>query len=64
MALAPALVPALGYDTVQEICSYAAENKITFLQALIKSKVISEMELYNLIYKELKIDISEKGSSF
>lgn len=58
-ALAPALVPVLGFDTVQEICSYAAENKITFLQALIKSKVISEMELYNLIYSELRIDLSD-----
>mgnify|MGYP000250596557 CR=1 FL=1 len=56
-AIAASLISNFGYDTIQEIVNYAYKNKIPFVNALMKSKLLSENEMYNLISKELGIKI-------
>lgn len=56
-AIAASLIPTYGYDAIQEIVKYSHENNIPFFKALMKSKLINEDELYNIISKELGIKI-------
>lgn len=56
-ALAASLITAYGYETIQEIVRYAETHKMTFIQALLKSNLISEVELFSLISRELRIEV-------
>lgn len=56
-AIAASLIPTYGYDAIQEIVKYSHKNNIPFFKALMKSKLINEDELYNIISKELGIKI-------
>ena len=56
-AIAAFLIPIFGYDSIQNIVKEAHENKIPFIEALAKSKLMSENEIYYLILKELGIKI-------
>ncbi|MFA3783022.1 aspartate ammonia-lyase [Melioribacteraceae bacterium 4301-Me] len=55
-AIAASLIPTYGYETIQEIVKYAHQNKISFVSALMKTKLITEKELLNLISKEMGVD--------
>ncbi|MHB8929624.1 MAG: aspartate ammonia-lyase [Melioribacteraceae bacterium] len=56
-AIAASLISTFGYETIQELVKYAYENKIPFVKALMKSKLLDEGELFNIISKELGINI-------
>lgn len=56
-AVAAFLIPTFGYDTIQEIVKESNKNKMPFIEALVKSKLMSENEIYNLLLKELGIKI-------
>ncbi len=56
-AIAASLISTFGYDTIQELVNYAHKNNIPFVKALMKSKLLSENEMYNLISKDLGIII-------
>ena len=56
-AIAASLITAFGYETIQELVKYAEANKIPFVKALMKSKLLDENELLNLISKDLGIKI-------
>ncbi len=56
-AIAASLITSFGYETIQELVKYAEANKIPFLKALMKSKLLDENELLNLISKDLGIKI-------
>lgn len=56
-AIAASLISTFGYDAIQELVKYAYENKIPFVKALMKSKLLDENQLYNIISKELGIEI-------
>lgn len=56
-AIAASLITTFGYDTIQELVKYSFENKIPFVKALMKSKLLDENELFNIISKDLGIDI-------
>jgi aspartate ammonia-lyase len=56
-AIAASLISTFGYETIQELVKYAYENKIPFIKALMKSKLLDEGELFNIISKELGINI-------
>lgn len=56
-AIAASLITTFGYETTQELVKYAHEQEIPFVKALMKSKLLSEQELFNIISKDLGIDI-------
>lgn len=56
-AIAASLITTFGYDTIQDLVKYAYKHKIPFVKALMKSKLLNENELYNIISKDLGIDI-------
>jgi aspartate ammonia-lyase len=56
-AIAASLISTFGYETIQELVNYAHKNNIPFVKALMKSKLLSENEMYNLISKDLGIII-------
>jgi len=56
-AIAASLISTFGYETIQELVNYAHKNKIPFVKALMKSKLLNEKEMYNIISKELGIKI-------
>jgi len=56
-AIAASLITTFGYDTIQDLVKYSFENKIPFVKALMKSKLLDENELFNIISKDLGIDI-------
>lgn len=56
-AVAASLITTFGYDTVQDLVKYAQTHKISFVKALMKSKLLNEQELFNLISKELGLEI-------
>lgn len=56
-AIAASLITTFGYETIQELVKYAYEQKIPFVKALMKSKLLSEQELFNIISKDLGIDL-------
>ncbi|MCX7797721.1 MAG: aspartate ammonia-lyase [Melioribacter sp.] len=56
-AIAASLITTFGYDAIQELVKYSYENNIPFVKALMKSKLITEEELFNIISKELGIKI-------
>ncbi|MBS3946215.1 MAG: aspartate ammonia-lyase [Melioribacter sp.] len=56
-AIAASLISTFGYETIQELVNYAHKNNIPFVKALMKSKLLSENEMYNLISKDLGIKI-------
>ena len=56
-AIAASLITTFGYDTIQDLVKYAYKHKIPFVKALMKSKLLDEKELYNIISKDLGIDI-------
>lgn len=56
-AIAASLITTFGYDTIQELVNYAHKNKIPFIKALMKSKLLDERELFNIISGELGIKI-------
>lgn len=54
-AVAASLISTFGYETIQDLVKYAEENKIPFVKALMKSKLLDEKELFNIISKDLGI---------
>jgi aspartate ammonia-lyase len=56
-AIAASLITTFGYETIQDLVKYAHEQKIPFVKALMKSKLLDEKELFNIISKEMGIDI-------
>ncbi len=56
-AIAASLITTFGYDTIQELVKYSYENKIPFVKALMKSKLLDENQLYRIISKDLGIEI-------
>ncbi len=56
-AIGASLISAFGYDTIQEIVSYAEENDIPFVKALLKSKLVNEKDLFVILSRELGIDL-------
>jgi aspartate ammonia-lyase len=56
-AIAASLISTFGYETIQELVNYAHKNNIPFVKALMKSKLLNENEMYNLISKDLGIQI-------
>ncbi|MCL6100777.1 MAG: aspartate ammonia-lyase [Bacteroidetes bacterium] len=56
-AIAASLITTFGYETIQELVKYAYEHEMPFVKALMKSKLLSEQELFNIISKDLGIDI-------
>jgi aspartate ammonia-lyase len=56
-AIAASLITAFGYDTIQDLVKYAYKHKIPFVKALMKSKLLDEKELYNIISKDLGINL-------
>lgn len=56
-AIAASLITTFGYDTIQELVNYAHKNNIPFIKALMKSKLLDERELFNIISGELGIKI-------
>lgn len=56
-AIAASLITTFGYDAIQELVKYSYENKIPFVKALMKSKLLDENQLYQIISKELGIDL-------
>ena len=55
-AIAASLITTFGYDTIQDVVKYATENRIPFVKALMKSKLLDEGELFAIISKDLGID--------
>ncbi len=53
-AIGASLISTFGYDTIQDIAKYAEENDISFVQSLIKSKLVDESELFNILSQELE----------
>lgn len=56
-AIAASLITTFGYETIQDLVKYAHTHKISFVKALMKSKLLDEKELFNIISKDLGIDI-------
>ncbi|MBU1100484.1 MAG: aspartate ammonia-lyase [Bacteroidetes bacterium] len=56
-AIAPSLVNTYGLQTISEIVQYANENQIPFLKALLKSNLVTEDELFQILSKELSINL-------
>lgn len=56
-AVAASLIPKFGYETIQEISSYAEANKMTFIKALLQSKLVKEEELFMIISNEMGLDL-------
>lgn len=56
-AIAASLITTFGYETVQDLVKYAYEHEMPFVKALMKSKLLSEQELFNIVSKDLGIDI-------
>lgn len=56
-AIAASLITTFGYDTIQDLVKYAQKHKISFVKALMKSKLLTEKELFNIISKDLGINI-------
>jgi aspartate ammonia-lyase len=56
-AIAASLITTFGYETIQDLVKYAHEQKIPFVKALMKSKLLDENELFNIISKDLGIDL-------
>lgn len=55
-AIAASLISTFGYDTIQEIVKYAEDHDIPFAKALLKSKLVEENELNNIIFNDLGIE--------
>ncbi|MGE5681548.1 MAG: aspartate ammonia-lyase [Bacillota bacterium] len=56
-ALAASFITEYGYEAVEGIVKYAETNNMSFIKALLKSKLLSETELYNIISRELGVEI-------
>lgn len=56
-AIAASLITTFGYDAISDLVSYAHENKIPFVKALMKSRLLDEKELLHILSKEMGIKI-------
>ena len=56
-ALAASLITTFGYETIQKVAKYSFEQKIPFVKALMKSNLLEENELFNIVSKDLGIDL-------
>lgn len=56
-AIAASLISEFGYETVQELVRYADSNNVPFIKALMKSKLVDENQLFNIISRDLGISI-------
>ncbi len=56
-AVAASLISTFGYDTIQELVKYAYNNNIPFVKVLMKSKLLSEEQIYEIISKDLGLNI-------
>lgn len=56
-AIAASLITAFGYDAISDLVKYADENKIPFVKALMKSKLLDEKELLLILSKEMGVKI-------
>ena len=56
-AIAASLITTFGYDAISDLVSYAHENKMPFVKALMKSKLLDEKELLLILSKEMGVKI-------
>ncbi|MGD8780541.1 MAG: aspartate ammonia-lyase [Ignavibacteria bacterium] len=56
-AIAASLISTFGYDAIQEIVKYSYENELPFVHALLKSNIVDEKELFEILSRELGIEI-------
>jgi aspartate ammonia-lyase len=56
-AIAASLITTFGYDAISDLVSYAHENSIPFVKALMKSKLLDEKELLQILSKEMGVKI-------
>ena len=56
-AIAASLITTFGYETIQDLVKYAYEHEMPFVKALMKSKLLDEQELFDIISKDLGINI-------
>lgn len=56
-AIAASLITSFGYETIQDLVKYSQKHKVTFVKALMKSKLLDEQELLNIISKDMGINI-------
>ncbi|MFC2083468.1 aspartate ammonia-lyase [Bacteroidota bacterium] len=56
-AIAAALIPRYGYETIQKVLKDANEQNISFVKALIMNKILSETELDSILSKEIGLDL-------
>ncbi|MBI1937294.1 MAG: aspartate ammonia-lyase [Ignavibacteriales bacterium] len=56
-AIAASLITTFGYETIQDLVKYSQKHKVTFVKALMKSKLLDEQELLNIISKDMGINI-------
>lgn len=56
-AIAASLITTFGYETIQDLVKYSQKHKVTFVKALMKSKLLDEQELFNIISKDMGINI-------
>lgn len=56
-AIAASLITRFGYDAIQEVVKYSEKQKVPFVKALLKSGLLNEKELYNILSTELGIEI-------
>lgn len=56
-AIAASLITRFGYDAIQEVVRYSDKQKVPFVKALLKSKLVDEKELYNIMSTELGLEL-------
>lgn len=56
-AIAAALITKFGYDKIQEILKNSEAEKISFIDALMASRIVTEKELMNILSKEIGLEI-------
>ncbi len=56
-AIAASLISTFGYDAIQDVVKYSYDNKVPFVQALLKSNIVGEQELFEILSRELGIEI-------
>jgi len=54
-AIAASLINTFGYDAISDLVKYAHENKMPFVKALMKSKLLDEKELLLILSKEMGV---------
>ncbi len=56
-AIAASLISTFGYDAIQDVVKYSHDNDVSFVQSLLKSNIVDAKELYEILSRELGIEI-------